>query len=388
MKSNISQTFPTVLASRIHSAIRKYPDLQPLFHEIAAHISNSTTPQTNEQPEPTPKKRKFEPQDFTQDTGAVDSITDVSFSIPQRKKLKLELGRNAVTGSIKGTNPTTNESEFGIHYSAIEYCICLPVPEKAQPQYSFCVFPQQNAGDGEEQLLFTVLGTKVKPETIQSELSPANAEETYKDATIRMLNKRLKRKVIEPDPHDFTSQVSQAYRKGEKALHIKAFRGSKDGFLFLLPHGLIFAFKKPLLLLPFASILSISYTSILQRTFNLVVTTQATASGAEDASQEIEFSMLDQVDFAGIDAYIKRHGLHDASMAEQRRARKLNINGSNKKGEDEVDGEGELEKAAREAETMDDDEDEEEDENFDPGSEGESEGSGSSSEGEDVEGAT
>lgn len=96
--------------------------------------------------------------------------------------------------------------------------------------------------------------------------------------------------------------------------------------------------------------------------------------------------MIDQADFAGIDAYVRRHGLQDASMAEQRRAKKLNVNGL--KGEegsgDDGDGEGELQKAQREAEDLED-EDKEDDENFDPGSEGESEGSGSSSEEEDGE---
>ena len=100
--------------------------------------------------------------------------------------------------------------------------------------------------------------------------------------------------------------------------------------------------------------------------------------------------MIDQADFAGIDAYVKRHQLQDASMAAQRKAKKLNINGpkvEKESGGRDEDGETELEKAAREAagQAMDD-EDEEDDENFDPGSEGESEGSGSSSEEEDGEG--
>lgn len=95
--------------------------------------------------------------------------------------------------------------------------------------------------------------------------------------------------------------------------------------------------------------------------------------------------MIDQVDFAGIDAYIKRNRLQDASMADSRRAKKLNINGA--KGTNGAvepeDEEGHLEKATREAEDLDDEEEEEEDENFDPGSEGKSEGSGSSGEEED-----
>ena len=83
-------------------------------------------------------------------------------------------------------------------------------------------------------------------------------------------------------------------------------------------------------------------------------------------------------------------------MAEQRRAKKVNVNGVKKdSAEGMVDGEGasELDKARREveaAENVDDDDEEEDDENFDPGSEGESEGSGSSveeeEEGEDGDG--
>lgn len=169
------------------------------------------------------------------------------------------------------------------------------------------------------------------------------------------------------------------------------------GYLFLLPDGIVWGFKKPLAFFPFHAITSISYTSVLQRTFNLnlniTTTSSSPNSNTETATTEIEFSMIDQADFAGIDAYIRRHGLHDASMAEQRRAKKLNVNGVNNDGgagddaAENGDGEGELQKAAREADEMEDEEEEEEDENFDPGSEGESEGSGSSdSEEEEGEG--
>ena len=95
--------------------------------------------------------------------------------------------------------------------------------------------------------------------------------------------------------------------------------------------------------------------------------------------------MIDQADFAGIDDYIRRHKLQDASMAEQRKAKKLNINGVKEEVAGEDPGEGELEKAQKQAETLDEEDDEEDDENFDPGSEGESEGSGTS-DGEDAEG--
>lgn len=158
-----------------------------------------------------------------------------------------------------------------------------------------------------------------------------------------------------------------------------------SGYLFLLSTGILFAFKKPLLFFSFDTIESVSYTSVLQRTFNLNIMARP-ANGTEEDVQELEFSMIDQADYGGIDEYIKRHGLQDASLAEARRAKVYNINGG--KAEDpeavamktEGDDEGELQKAQRELEDQED----EEEEDYDPGSEGESEGSGgSSSEGDE-----
>jgi hypothetical protein len=93
--------------------------------------------------------------------------------------------------------------------------------------------------------------------------------------------------------------------------------------------------------------------------------------------EEIEFSMLDQADFAGIDDYIKRHGLNDASLAAGRRAKRYGVNdpkikdeangngenGAVAEGEDAdmEDGETELQKAER---LLQDEEDEEEEVNF------------------------
>lgn len=389
------RTAPQNLSARIQKARSKYPDLAELFRDITTYIEESTlllqSPVKTQKDEgPKAKKRKLSDSSPTE---TFDSITDVSFSIPQRKKLKLELSQHAQKGSLRATNTATSSTEFGLQWQNIEYCVCVPVPEKAQPQYNYCIFPRDE--ENGEQILFTIPGGKMKPGAITSG-EVVDPEESYKDAVTRMLNKRLKNPVAEPNEKDFVSQVAQAHRKGEKAVHVKAFRGSKDGFLFLLPLGLLYGFKKPLLFFPFHTINSISYTSILQRTFNLNVAifpnSSSQSSSTEQEPKEYEFSMIDQADFAGIDAYVRRHGLQDASMAEQRRAKRLNINGVGKGkgdrdgGEDgeDGDGEGELAKAAREVEEMDD-EDEEEDENFDPGSEGESEGSGESSNEEEEE---
>jgi hypothetical protein len=101
--------------------------------------------------------------------------------------------------------------------------------------------------------------------------------------------------------------------------------------------------------------------------------------GSEEDNQEFEFSMIDQADFSGIDTYIKRHGLQDASLADARRAKVYNVNKPT--GEEQTttevagEDESELQKAQRELEDQED----EEEEDYDPGSD-DSEGSGSSSE--------
>jgi hypothetical protein len=106
------------------------------------------------------------------------------------------------------------------------------------------------------------------------------------------------------------------------------------------------------------------------------------------AAEEIEFSMIDQADFAGIDAYIKRHDLQDASMADARRAKKLNINKGRGqvKMEEGVNGEEDNRTELQKAEAELEDAEDEEEEDYDPGSEGESEGSGDDSDEEDADG--
>ncbi len=95
--------------------------------------------------------------------------------------------------------------------------------------------------------------------------------------------------------------------------------------------------------------------------------------------------MIDQADFAGIDTYIKRHGLQDASLAESRKAKKLNLNGTKREGDesgaDEGEEQSELQKAQKDIEDAED----EEEEDYDPGCEGLSDGSGESSEEEEYE---
>ena len=115
---------------------------------------------------------------------------------------------------------------------ADEYCaehvVCLPVPEKAQATYNFCVFPKY--GDtmssppddaaSYEPMVWTVPDVKAKETGEEKPDHRRNMIDAVKAARIP---------VLEPGASEFESQVQQAYRKGQKAYHVKAFRGSKDG---------------------------------------------------------------------------------------------------------------------------------------------------------------
>lgn len=363
----------------------KAPEHESLFADISRYVKHlqqfSGQEPSKSQDEQPSKKRKLENQPV--DTEAWDKenvceVADVSFSVPQRKKLKMSINKSASAG-LRATN-ASGMTEFGVNWNCVRDIVCLPVPEKAQAQYNFCILSAATDGLATDQTVWTVPDS-VPKDGIFVGLTTSHPGETYRTLLITILNEALKhykKRVIEPDRQEFASQVVQAHRRGEPAYHIKAFRGSKDGFLFLLPNGIFWGFKKPLEFFTFDTVDSVSYTSVLQRTFNLNVAARASP---DVEPQEFEFSMIDQADFAGIDDYVKRHQLQDASMAEQRRAKKLNVNGAKGEQEGADEEEGELEKATREAEDLDDEE--EDDENFDPGSEGESEGSGSDSEDED-----
>ncbi|KAK8167927.1 hypothetical protein BKA80DRAFT_307772 [Phyllosticta citrichinensis] len=344
------------LKKRVYSAIDENPTHKPLFSSISSYIlqlhnRSATTNGAASSDEPAAKKRKLEEQQEQQaarangagagswaDANAPADLTvpEVSFSIPARKKFQLEVVGKGPGAGIRAVG-AGGAVEFGVGFADIDQIFCLPIPEKAKRQWNFIVIPKNNDG-----VMAAAEDADVKEQIVWTFAEPSNKE-------------------------------------------------VEAGYLFFTSEGIIFGFKKPLMYFSFASIDSISYTSVLQRTFNLNITVYNPAS-ADQKPQEIEFSMIDQADYSGIDSYIKKHGLNDASMAVQRRAQRYNVNAPTHavKGEDgedagaadeEEDGVTELQKA----QMMLEDQEDEEEEDYDPGSDGDSEGEGSSSEEEEYD---
>ncbi|KAK4160253.1 putative chaperone protein [Cladorrhinum sp. PSN259] len=342
-------------------------------------------------------------------------VKDISVAAPQRKKYSICFTQNFLYASASGS-PVE-----GIIYQwkDIEHVLYLPVPEKSQVQHNYIIFPRDSylpttkaaaTSSTPEPLVFTVPATAPKPGSITGP-SSSNAEAVSDSfstlfhwaLTTSLRSAGNQTSIITSDPKLFHSVARQSYRPTEKAVHVKAFRGSKDGYLFFLPTGILWGFKKPILFLPLDRIVALSYTSVLQRTFNIVV--ELDVNEGEGYEKEIEFGMLDQEDYGGIDEnYVRRHGLADRSMAEQRKAkRQLAENGkkgagagagAGADGEGETNGDAEtkednggmteLEKAQFEEEQRLQDEEDELEEDYDPGSDDNSDGSvGSSGEDDD-----
>ncbi|KAF9437907.1 hypothetical protein BGZ76_010618 [Entomortierella beljakovae] len=217
------------------------------------------------------------------------------------------------------------------------------------------------------------------------------------------------------DMVDFIPNPTPAYPNF--SAHLK----SNQGTIYLLPTGILFAFKKPILFLRSEAIESIGIFSVMSRTFDFEVVMDSTSgvSTPEDLEgvpietkgegrRAVGFGMVDTKEFARMEDWIKKSGIRDRSLSEDLKAKDkapASVSGS-KKRERTADG-GDLSDTGsqgsssqksgvsaskkKKKEVDDEDDDDDEDQDFAPESEdeimeeydSEAEGSsGSGSEGE------
>lgn len=245
----IQASFPAPLYARITRAIQQHPDpdeLTNLMYEWARTVQllapSLGSALTNG------KKRKLDDSaavDHTNGTTAASIASstvsfeckDVSFQIPARKKLKLQFvgdAKDTKRQEIRLQNQQSNAIEHAVPADQIEQAFCLPVPEKQQRQWNFVLFPKAGAttADGMpcEQVVFTMNET---PPAGMGPVAPTVTEDdTFVTVTEAELNKLLQphgERVVRPNASEFASSIPQSHRKGEKAYHVKAHRGSKEG---------------------------------------------------------------------------------------------------------------------------------------------------------------
>ena len=86
-------------------------------------------------------------------------------------------------------------------------------------------------GSTAEPLLWTVNdGAPLQIQVYDSDMRNAIGEsDRIVEAALEYIMRENKTKVTYPEEAEFVSATPEAHRKGEKAYHVKAFKGSKDG---------------------------------------------------------------------------------------------------------------------------------------------------------------
>jgi Histone chaperone Rttp106-like len=258
------------------------------------------------------------------DPSTLLTIRDLSFQTPLRKKLNLIFTQT----DLQAHSPA--KEELSVPISQIRHVICVAAPDKAAKTWNFVIIYSEN--DDDEALAFGVPDTVGKT-AVGSQSFKFDSGESYKSILISAF-KQSKINVVEPSASEFASPIPLPGRPKEAAYHAVSHRGAKEGFLYFLATGILYGFKKPILFFPLNTIREVTFTNILQRTFNLVVSTE------EDVEGE-EFGMIDQALFAGIQGYAEKHGIQDASLSEERKAKR-----AGRQTQEDTEG-GELEKAAK-----------------------------------------
>lgn len=336
------------LRQSVQDLIKAYPASARVLERMARYYDNK--PSDREA-----KRRKVEESNLSSDE--VFRLTDVSFQLPARKKYNLIITRTRLLLH----NPKSDIIEFQCNLNDISPYggSCVPSPDKATKCNTFTLFLKN-----EDCLVFNSQD-KVdiilkKPDT-PDEVLGENKHETI----CKLLTQHARVTIAQPskDFYRSTGVSSTTGKVLEDKTHVVAYLKAKDGFLFFLPTGILFGFKKPTLFFPISSLASTVITNITQRTFDLTLTmrpgTQILGSAGFKTTKEgdddtVQFSMIEQSEYGGIEAYTKKLGVNDHSMAEERKAVVVN-----KKDDDE--------KKASNKEQGDDDEDSEEnDDDFEP----------------------
>ncbi|RMD40614.1 hypothetical protein DV735_g4519, partial [Chaetothyriales sp. CBS 134920] len=373
------------LQQRVRTAIKEHPHLAPLFVDIARfHLQSSEDHEAS----PT-KKRKLDngaaqaqAQNGTNGDGdaALPSgpptvlldIADVSWSMPQRKKLHVRItvdgdaGSAVKTFSLQAIDPKTSRVELVASLGNYARVLCLPVPEKTQRLFNYCFIPKPNAAA--EAIVFALPGPPLKSATVATEWPshiPRPGGENPLEEILATISSKQGLGLDKPDPDLFVSVFPDVQRKNENAYHVKAHVGTKDGYLFFLSTGIFFGFKKPIKFIPLDSIDSTSFVRPVSRTFGLAIT----YSEEGKDSEEIEFDQIDNTEHGGINEYIQKHGIQDGSFSESRKAKLLSKDKAGQPSRNGADGEEadddgrtELEKAEQQLQ----DEEDEMEEDYDP----------------------
>ncbi|KAI9494842.1 hypothetical protein BDB00DRAFT_817279 [Zychaea mexicana] len=325
MTSWLSSVDNAKLRESVEKLIAAYPDSLQVVQNLITYYNNKLASaadrSTTEEEERERKKPKI---DSLQDD-IIATVSDISFQSPGRRKFNLLL----TSTQLVLINPKNNESEFKFAISNIQSCYCVPSPAPAKG-HTFALFFNQPDTDP---IVFAVQqkGDMLIQRPDQKQQQPVS--EDNKHTAIMQLLQECGLRTMSPSKQVYLSTVVSATtgkRLDEDRFYANVHLKNKEGCLYFLPEGILFGFKKPIVFFPLSCLASTFYSGITQHTFDLSLVLRksrrplgSTITGfniKDDEEATVEFSMIEQSEYGGIDAYIKKVGINDKSMSEENMA--------------------------------------------------------------------
>lgn len=208
-----------------------------LFQDKNAGLESETNTKKRKLDDVLEKNHVVPLQHINDKVAAFLECNDVSVQVPVRKKMKVGLfrGPGDNEGSIMTlVNQSTTQIEYSMLAEDVDAVFCLPTPDKQVRQSNFVFFPktgtQNSAVQPPDQVVFVMNDA---PATAAAMIPHGTyPDDTLITATTRAINMWLSKhgkRIVMPDAAEFASSIVQSHRKGEKAYHVRAHRGSKEG---------------------------------------------------------------------------------------------------------------------------------------------------------------
>ncbi|KAF9095286.1 hypothetical protein BGX27_001302 [Mortierella sp. AM989] len=359
---------------------------------------------------------------------AIYSTSPLSFLHPIRKKLVLSLHQRDIA-LVSATN--ASEIVCSAPYGSLYRIIAVPFMERTTKQTALILFfrhagistrsskdaiwavpladdgkdfalefynqHKQLAGLSEDLRLSSV--TKPPPVPFVSPSTAATSNKRPDHIFISVLSYFLHRS----NPTQYPSSVDIIPNPTPAYPNFSAHLKSNQGTIYLLPTGILFAFRKPILFLRSDAIEAVGVHSVMTRTFDFEVVMDNTrgvstvedlegvpAETKGDTRRAVGFGMVDTKEFGRMEDWIKKAGIRDRSLSEDLKAKdkapsSASATGSKKRertadGEDQSDSgsqvsssqhDGVAASKKKKQDTFDDDDDDEEDQDFAPESDDE-----------------
>ncbi|KAI9190273.1 hypothetical protein H9P43_001706 [Blastocladiella emersonii ATCC 22665] len=227
-------------------------------------------------------------------------IPDVSVSAPVRRKLTvvLDAARVYLVGADGAVVHHVAHADLG-------KAVVVSVPEKTKKQSMVLLFGKPEATGTAHAAAFGALEPAVVALTVpEAALAQVpGGSESFAAAFERITG------VPVATPADFTSTKKSAMGKRAGHAYVECYLRGKDGFLWLLPDGLVFGLKKPFLWIPHARVHALAVVANGRSKVDLQVTAHVEAGegGDADGKRVVSFDMIDVEDAGPIEAYIRAH---------------------------------------------------------------------------------